>query len=552
MLKEITLPDIGAYSNVDIIEILVKEGERIAKDASLITLETDKATMEIPSPLSGIVKSLHIKLGDKVSAGELILTLEVEENIASDSNSKETVAVKESNEKNNQTPIILKEVVVPDIGNYSNVDVIEILIKVGDRIKKDDSIITLETDKATMEIPSPFSGIVKSLDIKVGDKVSAGNKILTLELTEALESTGADSAISVDSKVSNVQTAVEANKQTQTISQVPIPIAKSTTETTSHDLSINTQGVVHAGPGVRRFARELGVDLTKVAGTGRKNRILIIDVQVYVKNELKRLHSSTAGTAGSASFSGVNIAPWPTIDHAKFGEISKEPLSRIKKLTGSFLHRNWVMVPHVTQFDEADITELEVFRKESQSLADEGVKLTPLVFIMKAVTAALEAFPSFNASLDASGQELILKKYFHIGVAVDTPQGLVVPVVRQVDQKGLFQLAKELGEISQKARLGQLKAEDMQGSSFSISSLGGIGGTAFTPIINVPDVAILGVSKAQMKPIYTKTNEGGEFLPRLMLPLSLSYDHRVIDGAEAARFITFLAKQLSDIRRLLL
>jgi len=306
-------------------------------------------------------------------------------------------------------------------------------------------------------------------------------------------------------------------------------------------------GSLHAGPGVRRFARELGVDLSRVPGTGPKNRILKHDIQTYVKGELQRTQSGVV--SGGAVGGGLSVAPWPQIDFAKFGEITREPLSRIKKLSGSYLHRNWVMVPHITQFDEADITELEQFRKNQQTLAEQqGVKLTPLVFIMKAVTATLKAFPSFNASLDGNGAELIFKKYFHIGVAVDTPNGLVVPVVREVDQKGLFQLAKELGEISAKARAGQLTAQDMQGSTFSISSLGGIGGTAFTPIINVPDVAILGVSKAQIKPVY----EAGEFKPRLLLPLSLSYDHRVIDGAEAARFITFLVKQLSDIRRLLL
>jgi pyruvate dehydrogenase E2 component (dihydrolipoamide acetyltransferase) len=310
---------------------------------------------------------------------------------------------------------------------------------------------------------------------------------------------------------------------------------------------IRTEGIVHAGPGVRRFARELGADLARIGGSGPKSRILKSDVQAYVKNILYQVQSGSFN-AGSNTGS-ISVAPWPQVDFAKFGEISKEPLSRIKKLSGSFLHRNWVMVPHITQFDEADITELEQFRKAQQSLAEvQRVKLTPLVFIMKAVVAALKEFPWFNASLDANGAELILKKYFHIGVAVDTPNGLVVPVVRDVDQKGLFQLAKELGEISQKARNGQLTAQEMQGSSFTISSLGGIGGTAFTPIINVPDVAILGVSKAQIKPVY----ESGEFKPRLLLPLSLSYDHRVIDGAQGARFITFLVKQLSDIRRLLL
>lgn len=466
---------------------------------------------------------------------------------------------------------MLKEIVVPDIGNYAKVDIIEVLIKAGEKIGVDAALITLETDKASMEIPSPYEGVIKELKVKVGDKVSAGDVICTIEVageagsaesaaqktaekSEKAEKTE-KSAAGADREAGATRETKESNesKETKEISKtkaaapeiVEIPV-------------LTASASVHAGPGVRRLARELGVDLSRVQGTGRKDRILQSDVQKYVKNILQKVQSG-AGVALGSTGAGVNLSqgilgplanlpPWPQTDHSQFGEVVREPLSRIKKLSGGFLHRNWVMVPHITQFDEADITELEKFRKESQALAEEGVKLTPIVFIMKAVTAALQAFPSFNSSLDANGTDLILKKYFHIGVAVDTPNGLVVPVVRDVDQKGLFQLAKELGEISKKARNGQLKAQDMQGSSFSISSLGGIGGTAFTPIINVPDVAILGVSKASMKPIY----QDGEFVPRLMLPLSLSYDHRVIDGAEAARFIVYLVKQLSDIRRLLL
>lgn len=552
MLKKVLIPDIGTYSNVEIIEILVKEGDSIAKDASMITLETDKATMEIPSPFAGQVKNLLLKLGDRVSAGDEILTLEIQEEQRSDEIKPEVghEAKPEVKSENIDTAMssILKEVFVPDIGTYSNVEVIEILIKEGDRIAKDASIITLETEKATMEIPSPYSGTVKIVNVKLGDKVSAGHLILSLETMASGAEQGAaagpshqkDASSSKDPLrpiVPQSSSALDKNALTPTANALP----KEKTETMVPRV-LKAGEFPHAGPGVRRFARELGVDLRLVPGNGRKNRILQTDVQQYVKNELKRIQSGT-GLGES-----LNLSPWPTIDHAQFGPISKQAISRIKKLSGSFLHRNWMMVPHVTQFDEADITELEKFRKESQALAEEGIKLTPLVFIMKAVTTALHAFPNFNASLDASGTELTLKKYFHIGVAVDTPNGLMVPIVRDVDQKGLFQLAKDLGEISQKARKGQLTAQDMQGSSFSISSLGGIGGTAFTPIINVPDVAILGVSKAQIKPVY----QDNEFIPRLMLPLSLSYDHRVIDGAEAVRFTTFLVKQLSDIRRLLL
>jgi pyruvate dehydrogenase E2 component (dihydrolipoamide acetyltransferase) len=445
---------------------------------------------------------------------------------------------------------MLKEVLVPDIGSYSNVDIIEISVAVGDLIKADETLMILETEKATLEVPAPFAGVVKTVHVKVGDKVSEGSLIVTLDVGEDLSNRPAEIPSVPPLSKGGVTTEKPTDKDTSVGADRRVRPASELEPT-----SINAQnippsppvkrGIVHAGPGVRRFARELGADLSRIGGSGPKNRILKADVQIYIKSMLSQIQSGNIPPGGG----GISVAPWPQVDFAKFGEVSKEPLSRIKKLSGSFLHRNWVMVPHITQFDEADITELEQFRKAQQSLAEaQGVKLTPLVFIMKAVVATLKEFPWFNASLDANGAELILKKYFHMGVAVDTPNGLVVPVVRDVDQKGLFQLAKELGEISQKARAGQLTAQEMQGSSFTISSLGGIGGTAFTPIINVPDVAILGVSKAQIKPVY----ESGEFKPRLLLPLSLSYDHRVIDGALGARFITFLVKQLSDIRRLLL
>lgn len=419
---------------------------------------------------------------------------------------------------------MLKDILVPDIGAYSGVTVIEVLVKPNERIHKDAAVITLETDKASMEIPSPFEGVVKSVKLKVGDKVSEGDVILSLELEQAEKP-----------ETKTEEKKPEKAKEEPPKKEEPKKPIKQEKETKKEN------GFIYAGPGVRRFARELGVDLNKVVGTGRKERIVFSDVKNYVKEALK--------TPQTGSGTGFDLPPWPQIDHSKFGPVQIEPLSRIKKLSGGFLHRNWISVPHVTQFDEADITELEQFRKETQPLAeDQKIKLTPLVFIMKAVVASLKAFPTFNASLDAKGSELIIKQYYHLGVAVDTPNGLVVPVVRDVDQKGLFQLAKELGELSAKARAGQLTAQEMQGSSFSISSLGGIGGTYFTPIVNVPDVAILGVSRSQIKPIYHE----GEFKPCLMLPLSLSYDHRVIDGAQAARFTSYLVKQLSDIRRLLL
>lgn len=444
---------------------------------------------------------------------------------------------------------MLKEISVPDIGSYSNVPVIEVLVAPGDTLQKDSGLITLETDKATLEVPAPFGGVVKTVNVKVGDTVSEGTLILSVETEEAgttpsvANSAGNDQQKSEESKRgSKAAESPSTTPSTSTKTQPENPSTK--VSTSAPQTTAPRAGLAHASPGVRRFAREFGVDLLRVNGTGPKNRILKTDIQIYIKGELQR---SQSGMAGGGP--GVSVPPWPQVDFEKFGEVSREPLSRIQKLSGSYLHRNWVMVPHITQFDEADITLLEEFRKAQQSLAEQqGVKLTLLPFIMKAVATTLRAFPRFNASLDATGSELILKKYFHIGVAVDTPNGLVVPVVREVDQKGLFQIAKELGTLSSKARAGQLTGQDMQGSTFSISSLGGIGGTAFTPIINVPDVAILGVSKAQIKPIF----EAGEFKPSLQLPLSLSYDHRVIDGAEGARFITYLVKQLSDIRRLLL
>jgi len=427
---------------------------------------------------------------------------------------------------------MLKEVRVPDIGAFSDVEIIEVSVVKGSLLALEAALITLETDKATLEIPSPEEGVVQELYVKVGDKVSEGHLILTVEVADSSElSSVSDRAVS-ELPVAPSETGSHAPLSKAIAAEIPVTV---------------DSALVHASPKVRRFARELGVDITNIQGTGPKNRILETDVQSYVKQAL--LQSSVSGVATKSDVLGSTLPPWPTLDHAKFGPIQVEPLSRIQKRSAAYLHRNWISVPHVTQFDEADITELEEFRKAEQPTAERAdVKLTPLVFIMKAVVATLKAFKRFNASLDATGQNLTIKQYFHIGVAVDTPNGLVVPVIRDVDQKGLLQLAQELGEMSQKARKGQLTAEDMQGSSFSISSLGGIGGTGFTPIVNVPDVAILGVSKAVIKPVFLE----GEFKARRLLPVSLSFDHRVIDGAEAARFTAFLVKQLSDIRCLLL
>ncbi|MGC1854516.1 MAG: 2-oxo acid dehydrogenase subunit E2 [Candidatus Aquirickettsiella sp.] len=437
----------------------------------------------------------------------------------------------------------LKEIVVPDLGNVAAAAIIEIPIKVGQDIAVEDAIITLESDKASMDIPSPLAGKVKELKVKIGDKVSKGDLIAILE-TE--ESSSSEKKIASTSDVpTNIEKKSIPETETRTkraapefANHVEISSPSATLKNGEEDEDDEDQADIHAGPGVRRLAREFGLDLNKISGTGQKGRIIKEDLQKFVKAHLNQSANSQMGLPST-----------PEIDFNQFGQTEKQALSRIKKLTAQYLHRNWLLVPHVTQFNEADITELEVFRKAQAGFAaKQNIKLTPLVFIMKAVVTSLKAFPSFNASLSAGGEELILKKYYHIGIAVDTPEGLVVPVIRNVDKKSLLELAQELGAVSQKARAKQLTGADLQGSSFTISSLGGIGGTAFTPIVNVPDVAILGVSKAQFKPIYQE----GEFVPRLMLPLSLSYDHRVIDGAEGARFIMHLTACLSDIRRWLL
>ncbi|MBO2585099.1 dihydrolipoyllysine-residue acetyltransferase [Shewanella algae] len=539
---EVTVPDIGDAADVDVIEVLVSEGETIEADAGLITLETDKATMDVPSPQAGTVKSLKVKVGDKVSQGSLVLLLEV--GVAAEAPQAPQATASEAAQPAAAqaaapAKVEVKEIAVPDIGDAADVDVIEVLVAVGDEISADQGLITLETDKATMEVPAPFGGKLVSLTVKVGDKVSQGSVIATVETQGAA--------------VASVAAPAEAPAQAEVAAPAPAaaPAAQSRPPVPHHP-SAGAQpntGAVHASPAVRRLAREFGVDLTQVKGTGRKGRILKEDVQAYVKYELSRPKATAATSVGGGS--GLQVIDAPKVDFSKFGEVEEVPLTRIQKISGPNLHRNWVTIPHVTQFDEADITEMEAFRKQQNELAAKqklNVKITPLVFMMKAVAKTLQQFPVFNSSLSPDGESLIRKKYFHIGVAVDTPNGLVVPVVRDVDKKGIIELSRELTEISIKARDGKLKAADMQGSCFTISSLGGIGGTAFTPIVNYPDVAILGVSKSEIKPKWN----GKEFEPRLMLPLSLSYDHRVIDGALAARFSVTLSGILSDIRTMIL
>lgn len=539
--KEVHVPDIGEDGQVDVIEVLVSVGDVVAAEDGLITLETDKATMDVPAPFAGTVREVKVAVGDKVGEGSLIVILEAEGAAPVAAPVVETVpapvvevAPVAAAPVATAAPAI-KDVAVPDIGEDGEVDVIDVLVAVGDVVAEEDGLITLETDKATMDVPAPFAGVIKELKIATGGKVATGTIIARIETIG--ETAGGEV---VDASVAAAPQAAPAAQAPMTTAPAkPAPVAAAPLE---------AKGTAHASPSVRRIAREFGVDLTLVAGTGRKGRVLREDVQNYVKAELAK-PKAAAAPAGDGNY--LEVVKAKPVDFAKFGEVEVKELSRIQKISGPFLHKNWVTIPHVTHFDEADITELEVFRKEQNALAEKqklGLKISPLVFIMKAAAKALAAHPTFNSSLSADGESLVLKKYIHIGIAVDTPNGLVVPVVRDVDKKGIHELSRELGEISKKARDGKLKAADMQGGCFTISSLGGIGGTAFTPIVNAPEVAILGVSKSEMKPKWN----GKEFLPKLMVPLSTSYDHRVIDGAEAARFSATLAGVLSDIRRLVL
>jgi pyruvate dehydrogenase E2 component (dihydrolipoamide acetyltransferase) len=531
-MSQVTVPDIGDFKEVEVIEILVKPGDAVTKEQSLVTLESDKATMEIPSPGSGVVKELKIKVGDKVSKGSPILELDAKDDAA-------PAAKKEAPKKPaaSSAPAssfgAAQTVPVPDIGDFKEVEVIEVLVKPGDKVAKEQSLITLESDKATMEIPSPGPGVVKEVKVKVGDKVAKGSAILVLE--------GGDQRAEPRGEAPKAEPKVETPK--------PAAARQASAATREAAPAASTGGALpHASPSVRKFARELGVDLAQVKASGPKGRILHEDVQGFVKGVLSG-RAPAAAKAGGGGGLPFNLPAWPEVDFAKFGPVETKPLARIQKLSGPYLHRNWISIPHVTQCDEADITDLEAFRKaQTAETEKKGFKLTMLAFMIKACVTALKQYPQFNSSLEKSGESLIIKKYYHIGVAVDTPGGLVVPVVKDADRKGIFDIAQELGEISKKARDGKLSPADMQGGTFSISSLGGIGGTYFTPIINAPEVAILGVSRAAMKPVW----DGKAFAPRLMMPISLSYDHRVIDGATAARFTSFLVSVLSDIRKLIL
>ena len=526
--KDVHVPDIGD-DEVDVTEIMVAVGDMVEADQSIIAVEGDKASMEVPAPFAGRVVEIKVAAGAKVSTGSLVMVFEVAgaapAAVAAPAQAAAPVAA---------APVAAaaKEVNVPDIGG-DEVEVTEIMVAVGDKVEADQSLIAVEGDKASMEVPAPFAGVVKEIKVKAGDKVSTGSLIMVFEVAGA-----APAAAPVAQAAAPVAAAP--------VAAAPAPVAQAAAAATDF---VANDAYVHASPAVRRLAREFGVNLAKVKASGRKGRIVKEDVQAYVKDAIKRAESAPA--AGTGTGNGMSVLAWPKVDFSKFGDVEEVDLTRIQKISGPNLHRNWVMIPHVTQFDEADTTELEAFRKEQNAMLEKqkaDVKITPLVFILKAAAKALEAHPRFCSSLSEDGSKLIMKKYIHIGVAVDTPNGLVVPVVRDVNKKGIMELSRDLAEISKKARAGKLTAADMQGGCFTISSLGGIGGTSFTPIVNAPEVAILGVSKSEMKPKWN----GKEFAPRLMLPLALSYDHRVIDGADGARFITTMNGVLSDIRRLVL
>ncbi|MBU2894100.1 dihydrolipoyllysine-residue acetyltransferase [Colwellia sp. D2M02] len=556
-IEKVLVPDVGG-DEVEIIEICVAVGDTLEADEGIVTVETDKASMDIPAPFAGELISLAVSVGDKIKEGDIIAEMKSAETKAADSSAAEEAPAAPAVETPApaapvaETPAPAAEaapaagaasevidIAVPDIGEDGEVDVIDVLVSVGDVIEEEDGLITLETDKATMDVPSTHAGTVKEVFISNGDKVKQGSLVIKLETSGGAAPVAAPA---VEAAPAPAPAAVVAPAPAAAPKAAPVPHHPQAG-------SVNT-GAIYTSPSIRRLAREFGVDLTLVKGTGRKGRILKEDVQSYVKYELSR-PKANAGSSVASGEGGLQVVSAKAIDFSKFGEIETKPLSRIQKISGPFLHRNWVTIPHVTQFDEADITNVEAFRKEQNVVCEKqklGFKITPLVFILKAAADALRAFPTFNSSLSEDGESLILKKYIHIGVAVDTPNGLVVPVVRDVDQKGIHQLSRELLEISIKAREGKLKAADMQGGCFTISSLGGIGGTAFTPIVNAPEVAILGVSKSEMKPKWN----GKDFEPKLMLPLSMSYDHRVIDGALAARFTVHLAGVMSDIRKLVL
>jgi len=517
---EVKIPDIGNFTDVPIIEVLVKPGDAVKAEDPLITLESDKATMEVPSPAAGTVREIKVQVGDKVSEGTLVLLLDSAEVAQPAAPAMPSVSPPPAPVS---APGGIAEVRVPDIGDFKDVPVIEILVKPGDTVKAEDALITLESDKATMDVPAPLGGVVGEIKVQVGEKVSEGTIILTL-------ATGA-AGVAIPPAVASVAPTLAASAVAAPSTGIDEAVFK----------------LAYAGPGVRKLARELGVDLGKIKGSGNNGRILKEDVESFTRGGAA-VAAPAAGAAASAGVGGIELLPWPKVDFSKFGPVESKPLSRIKKISGANLHRNWVMIPHVTNNDEADITDLEAFRVQlNQEIEKSGVRVSMLAFMIRAAAATLKKFPEFNASLD--GDSLVFKQYYHIGFAADTPNGLMVPVLRDADKKGVVEIAREMGELAKLARDGKLKPDQMQGGTFTISSLGGIGGTYFTPIINAPEVAIMGVCRSYWKQV---SRDGKQWESRFMLPLSLSYDHRVIDGAAAARFNVHFAKLLADLRRVLI
>jgi pyruvate dehydrogenase E2 component (dihydrolipoamide acetyltransferase) len=544
---ELTVPDLGDFHDIPVIEILVQPGESVAKDAALVSLESDKATMEVPASAAGTIREIKVKVGDKVSAGTVIATAETADAAASSSapapapatNGAASVPAAAANGES------VVELTVPDLGDFHDIPVIEVLVHPGETVAKDAALVSLESDKATMEVPASAAGTIREIKVKVGDKVSAGTVIATA-------TTSAPATVPAAAPATTAPAAATPAPPPVPAAPASAPVANGTSNGTANGKPAAngtpaptiTVGPVHASPAIRRFARELGVDLGRVRGSGPNGRITRDDVQGFVKGALAAPPPSGSPTA-AGSGRGLNLPPWPTVDFAKFGPVERVPLTRIQKISGPALARNWVMIPHVTQNEDADVTDLETFRKQING-ERKDVKVTMLAFLIKAVIAALQRYPVLNSSLD--GDELVLKRYYHIGFAADTPNGLVVPVIKDADKKGLIELARETAELAAKARDGKLGPNDISGSTFSISSLGSIGGTYFTPIINAPEVAILGAARAEIKPVW----DGNAFVPRLIQPLSLSYDHRVVDGALAVRFCVALKDSLGDLRRTLL
>ncbi len=547
-LVEIKVPDIGDFADVSVIEVMVKVGDTVSQEQSLITVESDKASMEIPCSASGVVKEIKVKLGDKVHEGSVVLMLEATDSIAapaaSATKAPSTPAPAPAPSASGSSLI---EVMVPDIGDFKDVSVIELLVKPGDTVQVEQSLITIESDKASMEIPSSAAGVLKELKVKVGDKVNIGDFIALIQGIAA----ASNSAVTVPPQATD---ALPSGAALSVSSAVSVSSAPAPAQMPLHEPGAaisSAASVPHASPSVRKFARELGVPLEEVRGTGIKARITHEDVQAFSRSVMQGTVSTKAqqskGVGASGSGAALGLLPWPVVDFAKFGPVERKPMSRIKKISGANLHRNWVMIPHVTNHDDADITELEAFRVSTNKENEKsGVKVTMLAFLIKACVSALKKFPEFNSSLD--GEDLVYKSYYNIGFAADTPNGLMVPVIKNADTKGVLQISQEMGELAKKARDGKLSPAEMTGATFTISSLGGIGGRYFNPIINAPEVSILGVCKSTMQPVWN----GKEFAPRLMLPMSLSWDHRVIDGAAAARFNAHLGQILSDFRRVLL